>query len=72
MSGNMKRKMEINNAEKLYTTMETSRRLGYQGRTPHTILKLVKEGQLQAIRINARVIRIPESAIQRFLTKNST
>lgn len=52
--------------------MEASRRLGFRARTPHTVLGLIREGRLHAYKINARVIRIRESEIQRFLDDSFT
>jgi excisionase family DNA binding protein len=35
--------------------------------TPTTIYKRIKDGSIPALRINSRVIRIPESSVTKFL-----
>ena len=53
--------------ESTYSPKEVAQQLGF---CTKTVLKLVKKGQIQPIyRINARVIRIPESSVQAYLQR---
>ncbi len=54
-------------AEKLLTPMEVSVRLGYQSKTSHSVLRLIKRGELPAVYLNSRAIRIRESALNDFI-----
>ena len=56
----------------LLSPMDAMRRLRLKGRTPHTVLRLIREGKLDAIKLNARVIRIRESEVERFLADSGT
>ena len=53
--------------DNLLTPMEASRALGYRSKTAHTIHRLVKNGDLPAVRINDRVLRIRQSDLDKFI-----
>ena len=53
--------------ESTYSPKEVALQLGF---CTKTVLKIVKRGQIYPIyRINARVIRIPESSVQAYLRR---
>ena len=54
-------------AAKLLTTREASVRLGYQSKTAHSVLRLIKRGELPAVRLNSRTLRIRESALNEYI-----
>ena len=54
-------------AEKLLTPMEVSVRLGYQSKTSHSVLRIIKRGELPAVYLNSRAIRVRESALNDFI-----
>ena len=56
-------------ATALLTTREASVRLGYQSKTAHSVLRLIKRGELPVVRLNSRTLRIRESALNNFIEK---
>jgi len=54
-------------ANELLTTREATVRLGYKSKTNHSVLRLIKRGELPAVHFNSKTIRIRESALNEFI-----
>jgi excisionase family DNA binding protein len=54
---------------KLLTTREAMVRLGYKSKTAHSVLRLIQRGELDAVRLNSRTLRIREAALNDFIQK---
>jgi predicted RNA-binding protein YlqC (UPF0109 family) len=50
--------------DRLLDRDETNRLLGLKGRTAHTLRAMVQRGQLEAVRLNSRVLRYRESSVR--------
>lgn len=59
-------------SDDMLTPMEASRLLGYRSSTSHPVLNLIKRGKLKAVRLNARVIRVPKSEILKLINDHAT
>ena len=60
--------MQTHTDEKLYTPREAMPLLGFRSTKYHaSVLNLIKAGKLDAIKLNERTIRIPRSAIDKYL-----
>jgi len=51
----------------LLSPLEASQMLGYKSKTAHSVLRLIKQGRLPAIRLNARNIKVRLSQVEAFL-----
>ena len=58
---------EANRPERLLTFREVGELIGSKCRTAHTVLQLAKRGQIEAVRLNERVIRYRESSVRRLI-----
>lgn len=54
---------------KYFTPSEAADRLGV---CKLTILRRIRDGSIQAVKISQRSLRISEEALQEYITKNST
>ena len=57
---------QMQTPEKMYSPREVMELLGFNSKTNHTVHRLIDSGQLRAVRLNSRVIRIPGSSIVDF------
>jgi len=53
--------------DRLLDRTETNRLLGLKGHTSHTLRAMASRGQLEAVRINSRVLRFRESSVLRLI-----
>lgn len=53
--------------DRLLDRIETNRLLGLKGNTTHTLRSMAARGQLEAVRLNARVLRFRESSVLRLI-----
>ena len=55
--------------EKIYSPRELMEYMGFKSKTNHTVHRLIKSGELKAIHLNSRTIRIRQSAVDEYFNK---
>jgi hypothetical protein len=53
--------------DRLLDRTEANRLLGLKGNTTHTLRAMASRGQIEAVRLNARVLRFRESSLLRLI-----